>query len=574
MNGMPRRLGPWIGGLILALIAYSPALAKWDKSGWGDWQQFHHWWEVGRVSMLRWIEIPLWDPHHCGGVPMWGQPQAQVFSPTWWITGLAFGTLVGHKLFIILHHAVGFAGMYFVGRRLYRFGAPAAALSALAWAFSGYFAWRGSGGHSTFLAFHYLPWIFLAWRRAHDDVRYTAGVAALMGLVLFEGGTYPFPLAFLMLLLDTFVYPIERPGATLRVVRTAAISGVLTLLIGAARLWPIYVTMSRFPRATEVDDSMPIAHVLEALTARDPHDWVWGGHRWVWAEYSSFVGWGVVVLAVYGLLFALRERRFWHLPIGVAVFAACSMGGIDEYWPWPLLHELPLYDNLHVPSRFGVLLTFFLTPMAGLALDWVTKSIARSTVAPGTIRALAAIGWISVAGIGVEVMSDHVRVAARWDGPILEHPPSERFHLVGPAGYLERYSGYPSQNVGTMACYDPVPWPIARGLWAGEVPQIRFAPHDAGRVVEFDRTNHTLTARVVMERPGRAIINQNFDAEWRLREGTPVDDEGRLAVDLPAGEHTIEAWYSPSDLPWSMIATTVGLLLAIVIVRFGRRRIR
>ena len=71
MSDGSRRFAPWIWGLILAVIAYAPALVKHDKSGWGDWQQFHHWWEVGRVSILRWHELPLWDPHHCGGVPMW-----------------------------------------------------------------------------------------------------------------------------------------------------------------------------------------------------------------------------------------------------------------------------------------------------------------------------------------------------------------------------------------------------------------------------------------------------------------------------------------------------------------------
>ncbi len=567
------RLAPWLFGTLIALIAYGPALWNWDASGWGDWQQFHHWWEVGRVSIARFGEQPLWDPNHCGGVSMWGQPQAQVYSPTWWLTGLAFGTVHGHKLFILFHHVVGFVGMLLVARRIHRLATPAAALTALAWAFSGYFAWRGSGGHSTFLGFHYLPWIYYCWRRAHDDVRYAAGVGALMGLVLFEGGTYPFPFTFALLFLDALVVLIERPRAWWRVVRTAAIGGALTLAIGAARLWPIYLTMSRFPRGTRMEDSQTVANVLESLTAREPHPWVWG-HRWVWAEYGSFVGWGVIALAAYGALIAISKRRTVHLVIGTIVFGTLAMGAVDDHWPWPLLHELPLYDNLHLPSRFHVLLTFYLVPIAGLALDRALVWMRARVTTLGTQRALAALAWVLVAAVGVEIVSDDVRIASRWDGPPVEVAAEARFHLVGPGGYLERYAMYPSRNVGTMACYDPVPWPISRHLWVGDVPQVRIVPEEAGTLASFERTNYRARARVELRRPARVVFNQNFDPDWRITGGTAIDDRGLLAIDLPAGAHDLEASFQPADLPWSVLTTLLGLAIAIALWRWGKPRRR
>lgn len=564
-----RTLAPWLWGALIALVAYAPALIEWDASGWGDWQQFHHWWEVGRVSITRFGEWPLWDPNHCGGVSMWGQPQAQMYAPTWWVTGLAFGTVHGHKLFILFHHVVGFVGMWVVARRLYRLSGPAAALVALGWAFSGFFLWRGSGGHSTFLAFHYLPWIFYCWRRSHDDLRYAAGVAALMGLTLFEGGTYPFPLAFLVLLVDSFTILIERPRAWWRVVRTALVSGVLTLLIGAGRLLPVYLTMSRFPRETGLDDTQTLADVLESLTAREPHPWRWG-HRWVWAEYSSFVGWAVIALATYGVFLAITRRRYAHLVIGAAFFGWCAMGGQTSWWPWPLLHELPVYSNLHVPSRFHVLLTFYLVPIAGLALERALRWVRGSVTNVGAQRAFTMLAWTLVAAVAVDIVSNDVRIASRWDRDPVEVQAEERFHLVGQANYLQRYATYPSKNVGTAACYDPVPWPISKRLWVGDVEQVRFTPRQAGELVEFSRTNHRARAHVRLSEPARVIFNQNFDAEWYTSVGTPVDDEGRLAVDLPAGEHVVEASFHPADLPWSLSATFLGLALALVLVWRGR----
>jgi hypothetical protein len=554
------------------VLAYVPALWEWDASGWGDWQQFHHWWEVGRVSILRHGEWPLWDPHHCGGVSMWGQPQAQMYSPTWWLTGLAFGTVHGHKLFILFHHVVGFVGMLWVARRLHRLSEPAAALTALAWAFSGFFAWRGAGGHSTFLAFHYIPWIYYCWRRAHDDLRYAGGVGALMGLVLFEGGTYPFPLTFLLLFVDGLAFAIERPREIWRVLRTGLVAGVLTLLCGAARLWPVYLTMSRFPRHTDAfEDSQTVANVLESLTAREPHPWVWG-HRWVWAEYGSFVGWAVMALAAYGVVLALTRRRTIHLVIGAVVFGAFAMGGVDEGWPWPLIHELPVYSNLHVPSRFHVLLTFYVVVLAALALEHALRWMKRSVTTAGAQRLLTTLAWLLVAGIGLEIVSNDVRIASRWDGPPLEVPAAPRFHLVGPHMYLERYASYPTQNVGTMACYDPVPWPISSHLWVGDVPQVRFRPATAGTLVDFERTNHRARAQVRLTEPARVIFNQNFDPDLRTSVGSPVDDRGLLAVDLPPGEHDVRVSYHPADLPWSLLATFLGLLGSAVLGWGGRVR--
>lgn len=629
---MKRRvLALWVWAFALAALAYAPALVEWDKSGYGDWQWFHHSWEVGRVALERHHEFPLWDPNHCGGVSMWGQPQAQHVAPTWWITGLLFGTTHGHKLFIILHHAIGFAGLFFVARRLFGFSKPAAALSALAWTFSGYAAWRGAGGHSTFLAFHYLPLIFYAWRRTNDDLRWAGAVAGLMGLTLMEGGTYPFPLIFLFLLFD-FVIQVLPPRPSWRVIRTGVITGLLTLAIGAIRLWPVYVTMSRFPRDTTMEDSVTVEHVLFSLTAREPQPWHWGGHRWVWPEYSSFIGWGVLALAGYGALLALagRGRRaawavgtasaaaltWWLGEIalelgsynpswvsrsaapglelaalllaaaaalialggkgrhrswvaGAALFLACGMGNVGELWPWPLLHELPVFGNFHVPSRFFVLGTFFLALLAGLALDHVLRRAISSTTHRGLMASLIALAWLLVVASGAEIMSNSIRIAAKWSAPDVFGEVEEHHHLVPPRAYRGNYMHYPHRNVGTAACYDPVPWEVSRGLWVGDRPQIRVQPTDAGEVGEESRTNHTIRGEVTLSAPARVVFNQNFDPDWHFSEGEALSENGLLAVDLPAGAHTIEASFQPADLPWSPLVTLFGLLAALLLAIFG-----
>src|SRR5262245_61775932 len=89
--------------LVVTGIFWAPAFARLHSPGNGDWAWFHHMWEAGRVAILRWHEAPMWNPHHCGGASLWGNPQAQVLAPTYLIFALPFGTMVGHKLFVLQH---------------------------------------------------------------------------------------------------------------------------------------------------------------------------------------------------------------------------------------------------------------------------------------------------------------------------------------------------------------------------------------------------------------------------------------------------------------------------------------
>src|SRR5690349_1415601 len=107
----------WAFAVVVGLAMWAPALRHWRRTGFGDWQQFTHWWAVGIVSIRRWGEWPLWDPHHCGGITQWGQPQAQNFGPLYLLLALGFGTAVGQKLFLVVHTVIGWLGAYRFARR-------------------------------------------------------------------------------------------------------------------------------------------------------------------------------------------------------------------------------------------------------------------------------------------------------------------------------------------------------------------------------------------------------------------------------------------------------------------------
>ena len=279
-----RRVRLGLGTLALAIVFFAPAFRFPLRTGFGDWQLLHHGWEAARVAIERFGEAPLWDPFHCGGVTLLGHPEAQHLSPLFPLS-FAAGTTLAIKVFLVLHLWAGLIGTYLLARRHHGLERAGAALAAVAWCCSGFFAWHLAGGHGTFTPFYLMPWLLLAWRASARDLRFVPAVAALMTLTLFEGGTYPLPYFVLLLAFDTLVMlgrrgwqrlglpsgdpegaPRSAPSAG-ALVRTMVLAAPLTVLLSAIKLGPTLRTLVLYPRTVQSRDAMGV-HELLPMWAR------------------------------------------------------------------------------------------------------------------------------------------------------------------------------------------------------------------------------------------------------------------------------------------------------------------
>jgi hypothetical protein len=562
-----RRLWGALAGLLVSAGFWSPAFRVPLSTGFGDWQMVHHNWEVGYVALTRFGQWPLWDPSFCGGITAFGNPEAQHFSPLF-VLALVLGTTLATKAFLVLHASAGLCGMYLFARRAFAVHPAAASLAALAWGCSGFFAWHGAGGHATFLPFYFAPWLLLALRRSERDLHYAIAVAALLVLVLLEGGTYPFP--YFVLLLGVEGLARLRAAGTRRSVSVAAAVAALTLLLGAIRLLPVRAALARMPRLTQSDDALALPEVLQMLTARE-HEWRYAPHRFVWPEYGSFVGWGVVVLAGLGVVVSLRRKRY-ALLAGLAIFLLLMLGERGAFYPWALLHHLPVFDSLRVPSRFAVLFTFYLALCAALALDEALRLWAVHVAKLARVGGVAGFGVVALLGADLFVVNLHT--INRWDGPpISQEQPAARFHLVPAGNFQFLYASLPHKNLGIAACYaGGMNWVVSPALWFGDVPQARFAPGYA-RLQSLTHTPNELRVHVIADQPTRMILNQNFDPDWQSDLGRVLEDRGRLAVELPAGEHELRLRYRPATLLPAVALFGLGCIVsALWLVRVSRRR--
>jgi hypothetical protein len=558
-----------------AILFWLPAVIDPASTGFGDWQMIHHNWEVGYVALTRFGEWPLWDPFHCGGITMWGNPESQHLSPFFFLS-FVVGTTFATKIMVVAHTWAGLAGMYVLARRHFHLRPPAAAYAAALWCFSGYFAWQISGGHATFISFYLAPWVLLAWRAACADWRWSAALAALMALVAFEGGTYPFPYFVLLLAFDSVVQLVRGVGVA-RVLGAATLSGALTMALSAARWIPSLLTLARVPRQIDETDAI-MPWEIPSMLLRWSFPWRHPDHPYVWPEYSAYIGVAGTVLAVAGTYLALRRRRY-EAVAGMGFFAAFMLGHITDWAPWALLHELPIYRSLRVPSRFAVLFLFYLALVAGLAAQELLPRVLASTPVrrwtahrPKAARALPAL---LVGLLVLEPLVYGLGVNNRWHrDPIDTSATAERFHLIRAQDYALVYASLPRRNQGTPTCYvGNLDWPISGALWLGPVPQVRVS--DApGTVEDWDMTANRVEAHVRLEGPGRVTFNQNHDPDWRSNVGEVVEDRGRLAVDLPPGAHELKLRYLPAHLHTSFALSGAGAIAALLLGGMAYRRRR
>jgi hypothetical protein len=558
-----------LGSLALASALWSPAFFRPFATGFGDWQFFHHMWEAGYVALVRYGEWPLWDPYHCGGITIFGNPQSQHLSPLY-LAALLAGPTLGSKLFLLVHAWAGFAGMYLFARRS-GLALPGALLASIAWAASGFFVSHGSGGHSAFLPFYLTPWLLLAWRAAAVDLRYCVAVAALIALTLLEGGVYPFPYFVLLLAFDAGLRLALRENVR-GVIVAGVVAAPLAGLLGAVRLLPILDELRRNPRTMDSRDGVDLSEVLEMLTARE-HGWRYEGHPFVWPEYVTYLGWGILALGLMGLLacFFARARIVpRRIAVGALLFLALMMGDHGPLSAWALLHRLPVYDSLRVPSRFAVFFTLYFALLAGAALDLGSAQLQRLRERLGDGFARIA-PLVLVAVIAVDLFVVHFPTLHRWvHPPVVDDFVSERFYL-SPHPYGRWYASFPRMNLGSRGCYEAMNFTVTKGLWVGDKPQARVT-RGQGRVLEFRRTTRTALVGVELEVPSRVLVNQHLAPGWSASTGTLVEDGGKLAIDLPAGKHRVELSYWPATLLPGASLSLLGVLLALVVWRFGRPR--
>lgn len=562
------RLGLCGLALVLSFFGWSMALAAYPRTQTGDGQFFHQMVEAMRVSILRYHELPLWNPYQCGGIPLWDNPQGISAAPLLWLL-MPFGTTRGNELWYVIHSAMGFVCMWLFARHELGLSRGAALVASASFAFAGAHNNHLTGGHLVWVSFLYLPLGLLLWRRAENDARFAVGLGILAAWMMHEGGTYPLPYMALLLAVETLMRLRSRKRL-LAILKAAAIVIAVGFGLGASRFLPVVDQLRWHKRSLgEEHDAMKWATFLDVFLARD-HGRGVAGQEYVWTEFADYLGPIVLTLAVLGILLGGLQHA-WMFPLLLLSFLTM----LGHFAPWSPASILKGYiypfKQMRVPSRFDAIVTVFLPVYAGIAIDRISALVGRLR-AP---ESFADRVRIAVLGLGLIGAGDIISVGITFGAQFFTDPAAKPVE-ASPRLYLEgdgmaAYIDQPAQNRGRLECWEE--WAFERDapLWKGDVPQAR-AIDGAATVRSVTRTQNKFFIDVHADRPALLALNSNYDRGWRASVGSAERMGKQLAVRIPAGDHRLVVRYWPHGLTIGLLLTFVTML-AVVLFFTGRLRL-
>ncbi len=355
--------------LAISVFLALPAFYGGEGGELDIWQQGLFAAAAPRRIVLEYRQAPFWNPWGSGGVPCLGHPYSSFLSPGY-VFILVFGPVAGLKLRAAAALWAGLAGGWLLGRR-FSPGRFAPFLCAGVYLFSSWYPLYISRWHAEFIPFCYLPWLFLCYLKGVDDLRWTAWGGIFLALMLLDGGTYPPPLAALLLgiyaVLDAGVRRSWRPVAA------AAMVILLGLAISGVKLLPMARFIMDNPRYTYWREPvLPLRALPRIFLGRDQLSPTSFAGAWLgWWEYGAYVGVVPMTLAALGVF--IGRRRIIPAAACAIVFFGVMLGDFGGPAPWRWLHRLPPFSSLHDTVRFRVPLVFCLALLSSAALSRVEE---------------------------------------------------------------------------------------------------------------------------------------------------------------------------------------------------------
>jgi hypothetical protein len=150
--------------------------------------------------------------------------------------------------------------------------------------------------------------------------------------------------------------PAEEPLSSL--VKPYLLSIAVTLPLVAHKLFHTLSYLGEFARQTPEDAATPVGLLWAGLTRRQPIDPQLAFNApYGWHEYGAYPSLITLGLFVYAAAMALRAPRSAGLGGGLLLLAVAatlllSLGAFAPFSPYALLHHVPPFDQMRVPSRW------------------------------------------------------------------------------------------------------------------------------------------------------------------------------------------------------------------------------
>ena len=248
---------------------------------------------------------------------------------------------------------------------------------------------------------------------------------------------------------------------------------------------------------------------------------------------GQYVGMGLVLVSVVGLLVWRRDRRLWFFGAMTVVSVVLSLGADRSVWlPWQVLAGQPVLQNI-IPSRFLLVTYLSLGAILAMVVDHARAAVvARRTPVDGA----GAARWGAVAGVGVAAVG-LVPVAAYLSPTV----PMVTQTVRSPTWFS---SVAPHLPDGTVLLVFPVPNQVIESAMAWQAtagfPYAMVGGGGPGGVIErtgVERPGADAVARASFSftgqrlRPGDVVATRKALVRWGVDEAVLPDQPGLPAYD-------------------------------------------
>lgn len=568
----------------VAIIYASPFLSNINNWGQMDWDQFTFWNAVPRETILTYHQFPLWNPYSNGGNVSLAHPHSSFLSP-FYLLVLFFGPIVGIKLQTILFLAFGMLGMFYLLKYLGLKDVPAY-IASFIFMLSSVFPLHLAEGHVEWLGMALVPWMFLSYLKSVEKKRYLYMGILFLTLMILGGNVYISAMIALLLAL----YSLIMLWWEKRIVwaKNIAIIFLGAFLISSIKLLPMLEFLSDCPRRIDSSENNCPLLFSTILLDRDQGS-LYSLSKWNspdkkmriknvleidygWHEYGAYVGIIPILLFAAGVL--LNFKRHWPLFLIGVIFLMLSLGRGSPVDLWKILHSFPIYNSLHVPSRFILVFIFIFSVFVGLGLSRFQEMLCSQQKK-----------WIAlILAVGLFMLYDLCSV----NGAILKHafiikPDNirkntefrQRYAAVNFYPGLSRSSLYPAflSNSGTLDAYEVIS--VNKGkVLAADNPDYRGEAYLVNRsggceVTAFSPNKISLSVNV--NAPDILALNQNYYKGWRakgVKDNSIKPFNGLIAAQVDSSVKKVVFYYLPNSFIIGSIISCISLsLTALFLIR-------
>ncbi|TSC72487.1 MAG: hypothetical protein G01um101438_571 [Parcubacteria group bacterium Gr01-1014_38] len=552
--------GIWRAAGVLAVLAVPAGMlgVLADPAAWGisDWDLYFTTHDLYRAALLRFHQIPFWNPAVCGGTAGLADPEFPVFGPGFLLELLA-GVPWGLRLSLLGHLATGGLGMLLLGRAV-GLSARGSFLAALVAFTSSSIPLRFVEGHVSWFAVTWIPWVVWAWIRAYRRQSGTVLPAVFLVLMLFEGGIYP-----LFYLLGGFaLWPWllkDRRAALLTSVRAV----LWTTGLAGIKLLPTLQWVQTYQDQVFATSAFTFPHLWQIFLGRHLHGAdVFPHQGGGWHEYGSYLGPMVLILLALGSTRAKTSR------IVRALFVVALFGLIvSSLGPWlaPVLDTLSILPRSNL-SRLVLVVTLTGALLAGFGFDRLLRFFPHRQARLVSVVVVSLIA-LDLFTLAVPISFQAFRVpplglSVRAPSPLLHTKDRHEIRIDGtdyPRMYANARAGF-----GSLAACTPIGPRPAVADWRELATPTGVTVADADARATLDAwTPNRMVVRVTTPRPTTVTLQTNAAQGWQVNGKPLPETRGLLRTTVPAGEQALVFTYRPPGLPTGIAVSVITLLLAL-----------